>query len=139
MYRGYSVEFLFIAIENCTDERVANRYRSFLGRFRKVVSIIRKFYFWTVKKNFSFVSVGLFFLCVYIRDTSGLSSVTQNLYRIMKRYVKKVCSRIEFYFGTVISLKFIDKILSNVTQLINCYYCLNLCICSSNILETRSK
>lgn len=111
MYRGYSVEFLFIAIENCTDERVANRYRSFLGRFRKVVSIIRKFYFWTVKKNFSFVSVGLFFLCVYIRDTSGLSSVTQNLYRIMKRYVKKVCSRIEFYFGTVISLKFIDKIL----------------------------
>lgn len=87
MYRGYSVEFLFIAIENCTDERVTNRYRSFLGRFRKVVSIIRKFYFWTVKKNFSFVSVGLFFLCVYIRDTSGLSSVTQNLYRIMKRYV----------------------------------------------------
>lgn len=81
MYRGYSVEFLFIAIENCTDERVANRYRSFLGRFRKVVSIIRKFYFWTVKKNFSFVSVGLFFfVCVYtryewliIRDAESIS------------------------------------------------------------------
>lgn len=113
MYRGYSVEFLFIAIENCTDERVANRYRSFLGRFRKVVSIIRKFYFWTVKKNFSFVSVGLFFfVCVYtryewliIRDAESIS------YHETLRYVKKVCSRIEFYFGTVISLKFIDKIL----------------------------